>query len=133
LDQGLFEFWKHLNSHSLTLKERKPSLEGRPERTNSSSVEAFDFQNFIGQVHLIVFYILISIITAICVAIFLLEWAMQNARALSLIILNKFKHISLKSPWAIVCSLSLNSRPKGARIDKIAANIHKIEVKPQQQ
>jgi hypothetical protein len=133
LDHGLFEFWKHLHSHTLTLTERKFSLEGRPERTNSSSVEAFDFQNFIGQVHLIVFYILISIITAICVAIFLLEWAMQNARALSLIILNKFKHISLKSPWAIVCSLSLNSRPKGARIDKIAANIHKIEVKPQQQ
>jgi hypothetical protein len=118
LDHGLFEFWKHLHSHSLTLKQRRFALEGRPERTNSSSVEALDAQNFIGQVHLIVFYIVISIITAICVAIFSLECAMQNAQALSLIILNKFKHkITLER----------------ARIDNIAANIHKIEVKPQQQ
>jgi hypothetical protein len=121
----------------------------RSKRANSSSVEALDVQNFIGQVHLIVFYIVIAILTAICVATFLLECAVQNAQALSHIVLNEFKHYSLQLLWTIVRSLTLmikligrlcrNRNPskmtlERAIIDTISFNkIHKIEVKPQQQ
>jgi hypothetical protein len=110
LDHGLFEFWKRLWSHMLTLEQHKISLENRSKRFNSSSVEPPDVQNFIGQVHLIVFYIVIAILTAICVAIFLVECAMRNAQALSKFVLNKFKHLSLKLLWTISRTLLLVSR-----------------------
>jgi hypothetical protein len=139
-----------LSSHSFTLDQRRFSLENRPKSSNSSSVGAHDVQNFIGQVHLTVFYIIIGIPTALCVAIFLLECAMQNAQALSIFILNKFKHYSLKFLFSIVCSLSLMNRLIGrlchcncnppritlkrARIEKIYVNkIHKIDEEPEQQ
>jgi hypothetical protein len=96
LDHGLFEFWKRLDSQMLTLYQHKISLENRSKRFNSSSVEPPDVQTYIGQVHLIAFYIVIAILTAICVAIFLVKCAMQNAQALSKFVLNKFKHLSLK-------------------------------------
>jgi hypothetical protein len=117
LDHGLFEFWKRLDSHILTLDEHKFSLENLSKRSNSSSVEVIDIQNFIRQVHLIVFYILIAILTAICVAIFIFECAMQNSQALSLIVLNEFKHFSLKSLLTIVRSLFLMSRQIGRLFD----------------
>jgi hypothetical protein len=79
LDHGLFEFWKRLDSHLITLRQRRLSALDRSKRSNSSSVESLDVQNFVGQLHLIVFYIVIAILTAICVAIFLLEFAMQKA------------------------------------------------------
>jgi hypothetical protein len=110
LDHGLFEFWKRLESHMLTSQKRRLSLEDRSKRFNSSSVEPPDVQNFIGQVHLIAFYIVIAILTAICVAIFLVECAMQNAQALSKFVLNKFKHLSLKLLWTISRTLLLISR-----------------------
>jgi hypothetical protein len=66
LDHGLFEFWKRLWSHMLTLKQNKFSLENRSKRFNSSSIEPPDVQIFIRQVHLIVFYIVIAILTAMC-------------------------------------------------------------------
>jgi hypothetical protein len=113
LDHGLFEFWKRLDSQMLTLYQHKNSLENRSKRFNSSSVEPPDVQNFIGQVHLIVFYIVIAILTAICVAIFLVECAMQNAQALSKFVLNKFKHLSLKLLWTISRTLLLVSRHIG--------------------
>jgi hypothetical protein len=149
LDHGLFEFWKRLHSHMLTLKERKTSLENRTKRSNSSSVGAFDVHNFIRQVHLIVFYTIIGISAGICVTIYLLECAMQNAQARAIFVLIKFKRYSLQLLWTIVRSLFLMSRfigrlcqncnspkitPERARIDNILVNkIHKFEVKPQQQ
>jgi hypothetical protein len=149
LDHGLFKFWKRLESHSLTLDQHKLSLENRSKRYNSSSAEGLDAQNFIGQVHLVVFYIVIAILTAICVAIFLLEYAMQSAQALSLFVLNKSKHFCLQLLWTIVRFLSLMRRQIGrlcqnpnrskitldrSRIDYMSDNqIHKIEVKPEQQ
>jgi hypothetical protein len=42
LDHGLFEFWKRLHSHMLTLELHKFSLESRSKRSNSSSAEAPD-------------------------------------------------------------------------------------------
>jgi hypothetical protein len=102
LDHGLFEFWKRLESQMFTLHQRRLSLRNRAKRSNSSSVEALDVQNFIGQVHLIVFYIVIAILTAICVAIFLLEFAIQNAQLLSLFVLNKVKYFSLQLSWTMV-------------------------------
>jgi hypothetical protein len=113
LDHGLFEFWKRLWSHRLTLEQRKISLENRSKRFNSSSVEPPDVQNFIGHVHLIVFYIVIAILTSMCVTIFLFECAMRNAQALALFVLNKFKHLSLKLFWTIVRTLLLVSRLMG--------------------
>jgi hypothetical protein len=107
LDHGLFEFWKRLQSHSLTLDQHKFSLKSRSKRSNSSSVEAHDVQNFIGQVHIIVFYIVIAILTAICVAIFLLECAMQNAQVISTFVLQIFIHFCLKLLWTIVRSIFL--------------------------
>jgi hypothetical protein len=79
LDLGLFEFWKRLESHMLTSQKRRLSLEDRSKRSNSTSTEALDVHNFVKQVHLTVFYIAIAILTATCVAIFLLECAMQKA------------------------------------------------------
>jgi hypothetical protein len=149
LGHGLFEFWKRLHGHMLSLHRHQFSLVIRSKRSNSSSVEALDVQNFIGQVHLIVFYIVIAILTAICVVIFLLECVMQNAQALVLIVLNKFKHYSLQLLRTIVRSLSLMRKLIGrfrqnrnaskmtlkrTGFDAISfTKIHKIEVKPQQQ
>jgi hypothetical protein len=96
LDHGLFEFWKRLQSHMQTLDRRRMSVLNRSKMSNASSTEVLDVQNFVGQVHLIVFYIVIAILTAICVAIFLLEFAMQNAQVLSLFLLRKFVHYSLQ-------------------------------------
>jgi hypothetical protein len=110
LDHGLFNFWKRLHTHMNTLEQRQISLEDRSEGSNSSSVETFDLSNFIEQVHLIVFYIVIAVLTAICVAIFLLECAIKNAQALSLFTLKKFKHVSLQLLWTIVRSIFLMSR-----------------------
>jgi hypothetical protein len=110
LDHGLFEFWKRLNSRMLTLYQRKVSLDDRSKWSNSSSVEALDARNFIGQVHLIAFYIVIGILTAICVAIFLLECAIQNVRLLSLFVLNKVKRFSLQLSWTMVRCVFLMSR-----------------------
>jgi hypothetical protein len=146
LDHGLFVFWKRLESHMVTLYQQRVSLEDRPKRSNSSSVGALDAQNFIGQVHLIVFYIVIGIITVICFAIFLLESAIQNAQVHTLFV--QIKHYSLQLLWTIFRPLSLLRRLIGrlfqklksfkiilerARIDNISVNkIHKIEVKPNQ-
>jgi hypothetical protein len=110
LDHGLFEFWKRLDSHMLSLDQRKILSEDRSKRSNSSSVEVPDVQNFIVQVHFIGFYIVIAILTAICVAIFLFECAIQNAQALSLFALKKFKHFRLRLLWTVVRSLFLMSR-----------------------
>jgi hypothetical protein len=148
LDHGLFEFWKRLHIHMLTLYERHGSFEKCSNNLSSSLVEAVNVQNFIGQVHLTSFYIVTAIITAICVVICVLECAMQNAQALSIYVVNNFKHFSLQLLWTIVLSLSLMRRQIGrvcqnpnrsqitldrSRIDNISVNkIHKIEVKPKQ-
>jgi hypothetical protein len=149
LDHGLFEFWKSLQSHMQTLNQRRLSVLNRSKMSNASSTGVLDIQNFVGQVHLIVFYIVIAILTAICVAIFILECAMQNAQVPSLFVLQNFAHYSLQFLWTIVRSLFLMRRrigrlrqnsnhstitPELARIDNISIHkIHKIEVKPQQQ
>jgi hypothetical protein len=110
LDHGLFEFWKRLDSHQLTLNERRRSKAIRLEMSNSSSTEALDLNDFIAQVHLSVFYLVISILTIICIVIFLFECAMQNIQQLSLFALTKFKYYSLLLLWTIIRSLFLMSR-----------------------
>jgi hypothetical protein len=110
LNHGLIEFWKRLESHSLTLDQHKLSLESLSKRSNSTSPEAVDVQNFIGQVHLIVFYIVVAVLTTICFAIFVLECAMQNIKALFLFALKKIKHFSLQLLWTSVRSVFLMSR-----------------------
>jgi hypothetical protein len=117
LDHGLFQFWKRLDDHRHTLNQRNASLEIRSKNSNSSSLEAQDISNFIGQVHLIVFYIVISVLIAICVGIFLLECTMHKARELSLFVLTKFKHFSLQLLWTIVRLLYLMSRLIGCLYD----------------
>jgi hypothetical protein len=81
LDHGLFEFWKRLESHMLTLEQHTISQENRSKNFISSFVEPFDVQSSVGLVHLIVFNIVIGILTAICAAIFLFKCGMQNAQA----------------------------------------------------
>jgi hypothetical protein len=110
LDHGLFEFWKRLHRHQLTLYQRYVFPRIRSKKFNPSSTKAFDFHNFIGQVHLILFYIVISTLTAISVAIFLLECLMQKARHLSLLVLTKLTHFSLQLLCTIVRFLYLMSR-----------------------
>jgi hypothetical protein len=103
LDHGLFVFWKRLHSHFLTLNQSYyVSLQFRSEKSNTSSGEALGISNFIGQVHLIAFYIVMSVLTAICIAIFLLECLTPKARELSLFVLTIFKHASLQVFWTIV-------------------------------
>jgi hypothetical protein len=108
LDHGLFEFWKRLHGHMTTLHQRNGSLE-----MHSSSNEVLDIANFIGQFHLILFNIVISVLTAICIAIFLFECAMPRVRELSLFVLTKSKHISLQLLWTIVRFLYVMSRHIG--------------------
>jgi hypothetical protein len=110
LDHGLFEFWKRLDSHLKTIDERYLSLKMRSKKSNLSSTEAPDLQNFIGQFHLIEFYIVISVLTGICVGICLLDCTMQNTQELSLFVLTKFTHLSLQLLWTIVRFLYLMSR-----------------------
>jgi hypothetical protein len=113
LDHGLFDFWKRLQIHTSNLEQRKVSLEDRSKRSNSSSTEALDISNFIGQVHLIMFYIVTSILTTICIAIFLLECAIQNSRETSFLFLTKVKHVSLQLLWKIVDFIYSMSRLAG--------------------
>jgi hypothetical protein len=84
LDHGFFEFWKRLFSDQLRLAERKESLWINLKRLNSSSTEGTDANNFIGQAHLFVFYIVISTLIADCFVVFLSESFLQNARKLPL-------------------------------------------------
>jgi hypothetical protein len=114
LDHGLFDFWKRLDSHVDTLHQRRVSLQMRSNKSNSSSIESYDMSNFIGQVHLNVFYIAISILTAICIAIFLVESAMEKARELSLFVFTKFKHVSLELLSTVIRFLYLISRLIGS-------------------
>jgi hypothetical protein len=102
LDHGLFEFWKRLHIQILNLEQRNVSLAVRSKTSNSSSVEVSDISNFIGQVHLIAFYIVISVLAVISVAIFLLEFGMPRARKLSLFVLKIFIHCSFQLLWTIV-------------------------------
>jgi hypothetical protein len=113
LDHGLFERWTRLESHSYTLSQRRLSLGLRSKIPKANPSRAPDTSNFVGQVHLMVFYNLISTLTTICVAIFLLECAMQNTRELSLFLVTKVKHFSLQLLWTTFRSLYLMSRPIG--------------------
>jgi hypothetical protein len=91
LDHGLVEFWRRLESHQVRLQQRKRSLKNHSKRYNSSSTETLDINNFIGQVHLFAFYVVLSKLTAVCFVIFIFECAMHKAQKLSLFVLRKFK------------------------------------------
>jgi hypothetical protein len=86
----------------------------RSKKSNSSSTETLDISNFIGQVHLIVFYTSISVLTAIGFAIFLLECAILKARELLLFVQVKVKHVSLQLLWTIVRFLFIMGRLIGS-------------------
>jgi hypothetical protein len=107
LDHGLFEFWKRLEAHTLCILELRKWLIIRFNRSNSSSPtnQSLDLNNFVGQVHLYVFYMIVSILAAFCGLVFVLECAGQHAKQLSFIVLTKFKHFSLEFVWTDGCSL----------------------------
>jgi hypothetical protein len=109
LDHGLFQFWTGLETQQLSLVHRRVEKHYKMSK-NSSSTEVLDIQNFIGQVHLFVFYILISILTGICVVFFVFECAIQDARQLSLFVFAKLMHIIFQLWRTIVRSLGLMSR-----------------------
>jgi hypothetical protein len=112
LDHGLFEFWKRLESHLIYLLQSRRSIH-RLKRFNSSSASAsqdHNASNYVGQVHLYGFYMLVSIFTVVSVVIFVLECVKQQVIQLSLPVLAKFKHISLEFLWTIVRFLFLMSR-----------------------
>jgi hypothetical protein len=89
LDHGLFKFWSRWETQQRRLGRRR--LEKYLKRSkNFSSNEVVDINNFIGQVHLFVFYILVSILTGICIVIFVFECTIRNAGELSLFVLKKF-------------------------------------------
>jgi hypothetical protein len=77
-NHGLFEFWKRLQSHRLTLNQRKLSMGMHITKSNSSSPPGLDIKNFIGQVHLFGVYMLISILSVNCVVIFAFECTTEN-------------------------------------------------------
>jgi hypothetical protein len=117
LDHGLFEFWKGLHSQLWTLNERgKENLFKRSN--NSSSTESPDFTNFIGQVHLPVIYFLVSILTGICIVVFLPECAIQTAQNLSLLAFKKIKQFGMNLVWTVVRCLFLAARLVISRISR---------------
>jgi hypothetical protein len=106
LDHGLFEIWKGWEIQQLNLIHRRRKEQIKTLR-NSSSVEVGDF---IGQVHLLVFYILISRLTGICIDVFIFECAIQNAQELSLFVFAKLIHVILEIYWTIFRFLLLVNR-----------------------
>jgi hypothetical protein len=120
LAHGLFEFWKRLQVHQFTSMQRKETLNYRLEVFNSSSREVLEQDDFVGQVHLFAFYIIIAKLFAICIVVFLAECAMQNARQVSLLVLTKYKHFSLQLLRTVVRFLSLVSRLIILSLQKIA-------------
>jgi hypothetical protein len=110
LDYGFFEFWKNLETQHLTIIQRKESLVNHWKRSDSSSTESFDLSRFIGQVHLYVFYTIISILTSICIAVFIFELATKNAQGHSFLVVKKFKRASLQLLWTFARSLILTGR-----------------------
>jgi hypothetical protein len=110
LDYGFFEFWKNLETQHHTIIQRKESLLNHWKRSNSSSMESFDLSSFIGQVHLYVFYKVISILTSICIAVFIFEFAKKIAQVHSVLVVKKFKRACLQLLWTIVRSIFLTGR-----------------------
>jgi hypothetical protein len=112
LDHGLFEFWKRLEAHTLYVLELRKWLIIRFNRSNSSSPtnQSLDLNNFVGQVHLYVFYMIVLILTAFCVLVFVLECAGQSAKQLLFLVLTKFKHFSLEFVWTVARCLFLMGR-----------------------
>jgi hypothetical protein len=109
LDHGFFKIWKGWETQRLSLIHRRGEKRIKSS-SNSSSTEVPDINNFIGQLHLFVFYKLISILTGICIAVFVLECAIQDAEELSLFVFAKFIHIILEIYSTILRSLCLMSR-----------------------
>jgi hypothetical protein len=101
LDHGFFEFWKRSESYQFALDERKESAKIRSKRYNSSS-EGFDFRNFIGQAHLSLLYIVVSVFAAICIVVFVSECALPKLHQLSLLAFVKIQHFSLQLLWTVV-------------------------------
>jgi hypothetical protein len=116
LEHGLFEFWKVLDLHKRSLELQKISLDNGPKWSNGTTAGAQDRNNFIGQAHFFVFYMVILILAGICVLIFLSECAIKNARQLSRMVLTKFKQFSLELLWAVVRFLYLMSRLIGGSL-----------------
>jgi hypothetical protein len=96
LDHGLFEFWKSLESRQLTLFQRRVSQEKRLRTSNSSSSETPNTVNFIGQVHLSIFYVIVSILTVICIVVFSFACAIGEAKELLAFLLKVLKSFSLQ-------------------------------------
>jgi hypothetical protein len=91
LDHGLFESWKGWQAQQISLIHRRGEKRMR-RSSNFIATEVLGINNFIGQVHLFQVYILISVLTGICIVVFLLECAIQNAPRLSVFTLQKCRH-----------------------------------------
>jgi hypothetical protein len=109
LNHGIFEIWKGWEIQQLGLIHRRRE-EQIKKLSNSSSTEVRDINNFIGQVHLLVFYILISRLTGICIVVFIFECAIQNAQELLIFVLAKLIHVILEIYWTIFRFLLLVNR-----------------------
>jgi hypothetical protein len=109
LDHGLFEFWKRLHSHLFKLNARRREKFNK-RFNNSSSTESPDLSNFIGQVHLSVFYILVSILAVTCILVFLFECAIQNAKELSLFAFKKIQQFGINLLWLFIRCIFLVGR-----------------------
>jgi hypothetical protein len=109
LDHGLFEFWKRLHSHLFNLGVRRHEKFNK-RFNNSSSTESPDLSNFIGQVHISVFYILVSILAVTCILVFLFECAIQNAQELSLFAFQKIQLFGINLLWLFIGGLFLVGR-----------------------
>jgi hypothetical protein len=134
-DHGLFEIWKGWEIQQLGLIHRRRG-EQMKKLSNSSSTEVGDINNFIGQVHLLVFYIWISRLTGICIVVFTFECAIQNAQELSLFVFAKLIHVILEIYWTIFRFLLLVNRLLICLYEKslqtaygiVSANHHLIHV-----
>jgi hypothetical protein len=90
-DHGLFEIWKRFQAQWIKSSQLKYFLLYRLLRSNPTSTQeqSFDLNNFIGNVHLLVFYKIVSMLVTICIVVFFSECAMQTVKNLSILTLTK--------------------------------------------
>jgi hypothetical protein len=120
LNHGLFEFWKRLESRMFNVVIIRDEKRYERSNNNSSSTETLDFSNFIGQIHFPLVYTVVSILTGICVVVFLSECAIENALELSLFALKKIKRFGMILVWTVVRCLYLVGRLITSRISSIS-------------
>jgi hypothetical protein len=111
LTHGLVEAWKRLEVHQLLLLKRRDSVGKDFKSSNSTWTESFELRNFIGHIHLSVFFLIVSMLFAICIVVFAFECRMMpKAQRLSSFVVAKLKHFILELLWTMVRSIFLITR-----------------------